>query len=85
MNLSAAVRDSILPHQFVDVDVEGDKIVLHPTDNEKSYKVKCGRNGQMKLCCQKLNHFIQIEEGVRHLASILENGDIIICCEVGSS
>lgn len=80
LNLSSAVRDSILPHEYVQIEVENDDIVFIPTDDESKYKVSIPSKGQRqaKICIFYASGFIKIPIGIRLYGDRRSDGAIVI-------
>lgn len=76
-NLSSGVRDLILPHKYVFIDVDGDGITLTPTDDENAYKVAIF-NGQAKLCLCKAMNYACIPKRERIIVEQREDGSLFV-------
>lgn len=77
-NLSAAVRDAILPHNYVEVEINGNTITIKPTDTVTEYKLNLGGGQQGRITCCKILNYIQIPENTRLMATLNEDGTITI-------
>lgn len=65
LKLSAGVRDYILPHRFVKFEIGDDYICIIPTDESSDYVMTLSNNNQASVCYAKMQHFIEIPQGVR--------------------
>lgn len=86
INLSSAVRDSILPNVYVKAEIDGTDIVLYPTNEQSEYKLSFCKEEikQAKLCIYYMSTLVNIPSGVRLPCSIQDDGSIRIklCKEV---
>lgn len=83
MTLSAAVTDTLGPHQYVWVDIEGNTVTLEPTDDERAYKVvriQGIHHRQSSVSYYAASRILPIPAGKRIPAEILD-GKIIIKVE----
>lgn len=81
LTLSCIVRDWILPHRFVKIDIDDSKnIILTPTNSTSEYCVSVF-NGQARITACALLNLVPIEEGKRIPCERLEGGAII--CRTG--
>jgi len=63
-NCSAEVRDAILPYKYVFIDIEDNRIIITPTEDEAGYKVSIC-HGQAKITYQAANKVLPIKDKVR--------------------
>lgn len=74
---SSTLRDYILPKRYVSVDVTKDGIVLMPCDDESTYKVSLSNN-QASISGCVIAGTVEIKQGIRYPAKLLDDGSILI-------
>ncbi len=73
ISVTASVRDAILPHRYIEVEiVSPDSVLLLPTDNQNAYKLTIC-SGQARFAWRYAEHLLNIPEGVE--LPITKNGD----------
>lgn len=87
LNLSSAVRDSILPSFYVRAEIDRSDIVLYPTDDVSEYKLSFCKGEylrQAKICIYYMATLVNIPMGVRIPCIVQGDGSIRIklCKEV---
>lgn len=76
-NFSACVREFVLPHKYVKVELDKDKnIVFTPSDDPNDYACVIS-NYQMKVGACALSNLISIENGKRLYCERLGDGRIL--------
>jgi len=82
LNFSASVRDLILPHKFIKIELDKDKnIIFTPTDEPNEYSVVMS-NYQMKIGICSITNLVNIENGRRMHCEKLSDGRIL--CRTGA-
>lgn len=77
INLSAEVRDSILPNLFVRMEVVDGDLVLFPSNDPTEYRMSySNKHTQGKLCIYHALNFVDIPSGKR-LYGIKQNDGAI--------
>lgn len=75
MNMSAVLRDAILPHTHIRVDIDGSKVTLIPTFDENDYKLCIEKSGRMGFAWFHAARFIQIPEKTKFIVKRNEDGN----------
>ena len=78
VNLSSALRDRILPHLYVFVDVEDGMLILEPTDNQEGYKLVVSESGQAKMTYKKAAKFLELPDKTRIYGFASSDGKIVL-------
>lgn len=79
LNLSSAVRDSILPHKHVQISIDGNNLIFIPSDDDADYKVSIGQGQrQAKICIFYTSSLVSIPVGVRLYGNRREDDSILI-------
>lgn len=85
LNLSSAVRDSLFPHKYARIEIDGSDFIIHPSDDESDYKISIGKGQrQVKICIFYASRLISIPIGIRLHGNKCENGSIIIRLKDGA-
>lgn len=75
LSVTAAVRDRILPHRYVEVEVTPDGcVVFTPTDRESAYKLTISSCGQAKMSWSYTDHIVPLRDGVEIPIIELDDG-----------
>jgi hypothetical protein len=77
-NVTALVRDAILPHRFLKVDICEEGIIIIPSDCKDDYKLTVSDCGQSKFACSYLLNFIDIPESVELPVEKREDGSLLV-------
>lgn len=74
-NCSAEVRDAIIPHKYVFIDIEDNRVIITPTDDEAGYKVSIC-HGQAKITYQAANRVLPLKNKVRIYGEKRQDGTL---------
>lgn len=76
--LSSAVRDFILPHRYIDVELVSDGIVIKPTDDTNKYKLTISKGGQASFSWTYADRFLQLPYKAKYDITKLDDGCLLI-------
>lgn len=85
MSISAAVRDWIIPHTriFVDIDNSGN-LIITPTNDPNGFVAYISKTGQMKVSALTILKHVDVVESVRYKCFKREDGLIIVDIKGGT-
>lgn len=76
--LNAEVRNAILPHKYVHIEIDGSVMVLSPFDSPTDYTAFVNPRGGMQLTYARLMEYIEFHRGERIPVEITGDGTIRI-------
>lgn len=77
LNCSSGVRDLILPHKYVRIELDEEQnIVFTPSDDPNDYSAVMN-NYQMKIGICALKNLVKINNGIRMYCEELRDGRIL--------
>ena len=77
--LNAEVRNAILPHKYVHIELDGSTMVLSPSDNPTDYAAFVNpRGGGARLAYARLSDYIEFPRGDRIPVEITGDGTILV-------